>query len=471
MYVKWEESFDLLIADENDAFIDQLSELLEPCGFAIRKARDFEEATEQAQGDPPQFMLLGIRCESPLPLKRLQAWMNVLPGTRVLALMDEPLETYERLLRQIGVSLVIPRRLSLRQIAAMIVQQGELLHLEHQNVELRQMLNTRMAYENLLGGSPPMRSLYRLIDQIARTDTPILITGEEGTERIEVARAIHQKSHRALYPLLVVDCAKEVEDAAATRIFGPLGEGQYSTGPSPYESVFARAGKGSVVLHRIEAIAAEAQARLLDFLHRPFFQNETPGTPQPLARLIVTAGPNLLGRVESGQFMRELFYRLNILQVRVPALRDRREDIPILAHHFLRLAIQQLKRQPAGKGFNFSSDVILRLFQYDWPGNLSELENVIREVTEHLAGPQIELDDLPAAIRQPPVPDRKIADFNGFSNMALKEAKRLFETEYFKQLLRRTKGNMTKASRFSRVGRPYLYKKIREYGIEPDVYR
>jgi DNA-binding NtrC family response regulator len=433
----------------------------------VMQKRMIEEAAAIPGVESVGFLLAGFQGQGALQLQQLRHVIRSLEGTRVVVMIPEALESYDELLRQAGVCQVVSRELPPRQVAQFVIDQGVILGLERQNYHLRQMLDSRVVYGNMIGGSPPMRALYRLLDQIARTDAPVLVTGEDGTERVEVARAIHQKSGRSAAPIVAIDCGEGSHDPGGDFLFGAPGNGRHSAGPSR-GSAFARAGKGTLVLHRIEMLGMETQRRLLDFMHHPFFQNETPGSPQPLARLVATAGVNLLGKVESGQFLRELFYRLNILQVRVPALRERREDIPMLAQHFLRSADRKSGR--AAASYAFSSRAMLTLFQYDWPGNLEELDRIVREVATTIEGVQIEDDDLPEAIRKAGEPPEELRPSN-YLNVSLREAKRIFETDYFSSLLKRTQGNMTLASRLSRVGRPYLYKKIREYGLMPEEFR
>jgi DNA-binding NtrC family response regulator len=469
MSAAWEQLFDLLLVDRDAAFVKALGAQLQPAGFAIHVAPDMDEARSRLAVMSFDFVAVSIHGRRAIDVEALTELADAAESARLVVLLPETHESYEDALRQAGLNHVIARGLPMRQIARYLTAQGEIRHLELQNYRLRQMLDGRTGYEGLIGGSAPMRSLYKLLDQIARTDSPILVSGEDGTERVDVARAIHQKSERAAQPLIVVDCADGVQDPEGSHIFGPPGSGNFASGPNPRNSAFARAGKGTVVLHRIESLAPAAQQRLLDFLHRPFFQNETPSHAKPLARIIVTAGANLLSRVESGEFLRELFYRLNILQARVPPLHERREDIPLLAHHFLRVAGRRAAdRAPAS--YSFSGQALLMMFEYEWPGNVEELRDVVQEIAKRTQGPIIEVNDLPAKLQSAtqPAPGSKL---NGRNHMPLKEAKRLFESEYFTGLLKHVHGNMTMASRYSHVGRPYLYKKIREYGLEPEEFR
>ena len=469
-----DDQLEIQILDEDHDFARSVAVLLKSAGYLPYVAESFNDATRRHQQKPCQLLLLGIAADCTLDLRQMKALVRAMSGARIIAMIPEALEGYEEALREQGVGQIVGRTASARQAFQYVQAQADLCMLESQNYRLRQMLDGRTAYENLIGASAPMRALYRLLDQVARTDTPVLVTGETGTERLEVAQAIHSKSERALHPSVVIDCARGSEDAQGIFLFGPRGGGSYGDGPTVAGSAFARAGKGTLILQNVEQLGSIAQQRLLEFMHRPFFQNETPGSPQPICRILATAGPNMMARVDAGEFLRELYYRMNILQVRIPALRERREDIPMLAQHFLRTMARREGEGVGAKSLTFSSRAMLGLFQHDWPGNLDELSALVCELARNAQGQQIEAEDLPPHLQQRVVQSESPAAGEsavpGY-DMPLKDAKRVFETEYFTSLLRRTRGNMTMASRQSRVGRPYLYKKIREYGIEPESYR
>ena len=467
----WSETVDLVLVDDDHPFAEALATELKPAGFATRIADSLDEACTLIESATCDILVVGFHQAGDMNLNHYQVVLEKLVDICTTALVPEDSQHFDDLLHQVGFDAVLSRELPSRRLAQVLASQGEILHLKHQNYRLRQMLDTRTAYETLMGGSPPMQSLYRLLDQVARTDAPVLVNGEKGTERIEVARSVHRKSKRAPYPLVIVDCMEGQDDDCGEFLFGPMGQGEYASGPHPQQSAFARARNGTVVLHRVDYLRAQAQRRLLDFLRQPFFQDETAHCPQPLSRLITTTYPDLQQGVEEGRFLRELYYRVNILQSRVPPLRERREDIPLLAQHFLRTCIRANgDGNGNGAGLSVSSRAWLHLFQYDWPGNLKELAQLMQSLRESVTGAQIELEDLPEKLRQAGTPPPELRAEER-CDVPLKEAKHRFEAEYFKDLLLRTHGNMTLASRFSRVGRPYLYKKIREYGLQPDQFR
>jgi DNA-binding NtrC family response regulator len=270
--------------------------------------------------------------------------------------------------------------------------------------------------------------------------------------------------------MIVVDCAQIARARLEQQIFGPVGVGPYASGPSSENSAFARAGKGTLVLNHIEEADASVQKRLLNFFHQPYFQGETLATAQPIARIIAAAANDVERRVEAGEFNRELYFRLNILRARIPPLRDRREDIPLLAEHYLQCRPSENGSKKAKGPLSLSGEALMQFFRYPWPGNLQELETSIHDAAGRTRTQQIAREDLPETILK--FDDEEEGGARPISGcVPMKQAKRNFEADYFKSLLQHTKGNMTLASRISKVGRPYLYKKLKEHAIEPEDFR
>jgi two-component system, NtrC family, response regulator HydG len=225
-----------------------------------------------------------------------------------------------------------------------------------------------------------------------------------------------------------------------------------------------------VVINHIEESDPALQKRLLNFFHQPYFQGETLATPQPIARIVATAANDIERRVETGEFNRELYFRLNILRARIPPLRERREDIPLLAEQLLRCRTSENgSKKPRGP-ISLSGEALMQLFRYPWPGNIEELEASIGEAADKTRTQQINREDLPETLLK--FGETEEGGAHPISGcVPMKQAKRNFEADYFKSLLQHTRGNMTLASRISKVGRPYLYKKLKEHAIEPEEFR
>ncbi len=465
-----EERFSLLLVDCDTRWGRRLGQLVERSGLRFDFAQGLPEACESLRGKASELVAVGFGDPNWLNTKALRELRESAPQARRIALLDEPSEKYERLLRQSGFDEFLPRKIVPSQLATIFSQHAEVLRLEAELAYFQGLVEGRTCFEALLGGSAPMRALYRLIEQVSRTDAPVLVSGEAGVEFAEVAQSLHRRSERSMHPLIAIDCKRGAAEEVENSIFGPLGHDSYARGPSPEGSAFAQAGKGSLVFYNVEAMGAQALGRVVEFLRNPFFQGETSTTPQPIARIIATSTADLKSLVESGEFNREFFYRMSILQVQVPPLRERREDIPLLAENFL----QQLNRSPArkkGPAIALDSESILDLFRYSWPGNVEELTESLGQAVRDTKTYRIRPEHLALQIEQSKPRDAVAAPAPDGEPVPLRQAKRGFETDYFKNLLEQTRGNMTLASKISKVGRPYLYKKLKEYDIEPSDFR
>jgi len=457
----------ILLVRPDERGARQLGNLLEPFGLQLETAPDIESVHKMDDLDSLLFVIIepvgNIEAQAPaigdLILRVQQAWF--------ISLITAETAPYEDLLRLAGIKEFLPASIPPHQLASLLARYAEIYRLKEQNQRYRLMQECRTSYEYLIGSSLPMKALYRLIDQVSRAEAPVLVTGEKGSEFIEVARSIHERSDRCRGSFVVVDCEGVDHDDLEKQIFGPVGDGSYSEGPCPESSAFARAGKGTIVINRIEFSSHAIQRRLLNFLRNPYFQDETSATPQPIARVVATAGPTLEEKVEAGEFGRELYYRLNILHSKIPPLRERKEDIPLLVDHTL----QQISAETGKKSapLSLTGDAMIELFKYGWPLNLDELTRTVTDAARNTSTEEIGIEQLPAELIGAAVAEDNVGKVT--ASVPMKQAKRLFEAEYFKDLLRRTKGNMTLASRISRVGRPYLYKKLKEHEIDPDGFR
>lgn len=447
-----------------------LAEFIEPSGLEVFVFSSFDEVREEGLLERTAILLFDVGAKIEVLAPQVGDLTFKAPRTLVIALLAKGMENHEELLRHAGVHEFFPRGLPLHHLARILVRYSEIRRLEDQNNRYRALQESRTSFESLIGGSVAMRSLYRLIEQVSRADAPVLITGENGSEFLDVARSVHERSDRRREPMIVVDCSQTARAKLEHQIFGPVGVGPYAHGPSPDNCAFARAGKGTLVLHRIEEADPAVQKRLLNFFHQPYFQGETLATAQPIARIIATAGNEIERRVDVGEFNRELYFRLNILRVKIPPLRDRREDIPLLAEHYLQCRPSENGSKRSRGPLSLSGEALMQFFRYNWPGNLQELESSVLEAAGRSRTQQINRDDLPEAILS--VDEETRAGASPISGcIPMKQAKRNFEAEYFRSLLQHTKGNMTLASRISKVGRPYLYKKLKEHTIEPEEFR
>lgn len=466
-----EERPSLIIVDSDLQWAKRLGRLLDQEGFAVEYAAEVDEAEAKLKGGDADFIVLDLNDTASIQRDQLRDLTDGAPHVQFVGLIASGRgEDEEAMFRGAGLYDLLPHDMPIDRMARALGRLGSIRRLEAENEVLRHVVECRTAFESLLGGSAPMRALYRLIGQVSKTDAPVLITGEPGSEFGSVARSVHQHSERSIHPLVMIECDRSAPREVELAIFGRVGSGSHPNGPSAENSAFARAGNGTLVLSHVEHLGEAVQSRLLSFFHAPFFQGESSSSPQPIARIVVTSTVDLRGRMEKGGFSRELFYRLSVLQVRIPPLRERREDIPMLAEFELHRIASTNRKRKERTAPSLSTDALLQLFQYDWPGNVDELSATIQQGADRSKGSEIRKRHLPPSLLDGQE-EAETPKSHVHGDIPLREAKRSFESEYFKNLLRHTGGNMTLASRISKVGRPYLYKKIKDHSIEPNDYR
>jgi two-component system response regulator HydG len=338
---------------------------------------------------------------------------------------------------------------SMANQAAGVIRRA-LLH-EEEVRELQTCVQAPTEFCGIISKNPRMQSLFRLIEDVAPTDAGVLIQGESGTGKELAARAIHQKSSRREKPFIVIDCSAYPATLLESELFGHE-RGAFTGAIRQKSGRFEQADGGTVFLDEIGEIPPAAQIKLLRVLQTHRF--ERIGGEQTLAvdvRVIAATNRNLLDEVKEGRFREDLYYRLNVIPIHLPALRERRNDIPLLARHFLQgFAAAQAKRVEG-----FSADAMRLLLDYSWPGNVRELENSIEHAAVLVKAGRIEVEHLPPAIRD----SQSSQQASKSPTIAEHEVKLLQET------MEECGWNKKEAARRLGISRSTLYEKLKRYGI------
>ena len=323
---------------------------------------------------------------------------------------------------------------------------------EARNMEKR--LETSAEFQTIVGRDPKMQAVFRLIEDIAPTDATVLIQGESGTGKEMVARAIHQLSHRRDKPFVVIDCSAYPATLLESELFGHE-KGAFTGATRQKIGRFEKADKGTVFLDEIGEIPPSAQIKLLRVLQTQSF--ERLGGEKTLTvnvHFLAATNKDLLQEVKAGRFREDLYYRLNVIPIQLPPLRERPNDIPILARHFLRLFSAEQNKDI----HDFGSEAMRAILNYSWPGNVRELENSVEHAMVLAKGSRIEAIDLPApllglgrpTLKGPPI---------GLATMAEKEQ------EVLREALEKCQWNKKEAAKHLGIGRNTLYQKMKRYGI------
>jgi PAS domain S-box-containing protein len=314
---------------------------------------------------------------------------------------------------------------------------------------------TSFAFEQLIGQSAAMREVYRQLNLAADSDVTVLITGESGTGKELAARAIHARSDRRQHPLLAINCAAIPDALLESELFGHV-KGAFTGATSDKLGLFEAASGGTLFLDEIGEVSPAIQVKLLRVLQeREIRRVGDSRTRKVDVRLVTATNQDLQRRVADGAMREDFLYRINVFQIRMPPLRERREDIPLLVEHL----VPELSRSARHTVDGVARDAMDALRQYDWPGNVRQLRNALEYACVHARGDRISLLDLPADMRGhggPPAPDAS----QPWSEEEAAERERIVDA------LRQTGGNRTRAAQLLGTSRVTLWKKMGRYGID-----
>jgi len=338
--------------------------------------------------------------------------------------------------------------------------------LVHENRDLHRRIRGKDLFQDMVGASPAMQRIYETIRMVAKTDATVLITGESGTGKELVARAIHQRSERAGKNFVPVNCPALPENILETELFGYV-KGAFTDAKQDKKGLFQEADGGTLFLDEIGDLPTNLQTKLLRVLQEK--EIKPLGSPKSLkvdVRVLASTNRNLKERMGQERFREDLYYRLNVISIHIPPLRERPEDIPLLAEHFL----QRYSREYGKDGLQFSPGLREELGRSGWPGNVRELENTIRRAIILCRGPAITLSDL-----GPQVDEEGAVTHTQKAELSYKDAKRRtlerFNREYLTGLLLDHMGNVTHAARRCGLERQAFQQLLRRYGIKSEDYR
>lgn len=344
----------------------------------------------------------------------------------------------------------ITKPFSLEEFRMLIERALEMKRLRDDNIRLRKDINRYFCVPNIIGESAAMQRVFSLVERVAQTDSTVLILGETGTGKELVATTIHYQSLRKDKPLIKVNCAALPETLIESELFGHE-KGAFTGAVRRKLGRFELAHGGTIFLDEIGDMPILTQTRLLRVLQERTF--ERIGGSQPIAvdvRVIAATNKNLQEEVKAGRFREDLYYRLNVIPIVMPPLRERREDIPALVD----FALSKCSRN-AARGVRFSKEAMAALLQYDYPGNVRELENIVERSVTLSGSDIIEKEDLPAAV----------INKSGAQPLSLAEVAAQAEKEHIIRMLVAANGSKTKAAEMLGISRKTLWEKMNTYGI------
>lgn len=458
-----------LVVDGRDHVRSACANIAADLGFIARDADSSASAHNAIQQKRPDLLLIDLEIPGG-GLGLLDQVHCLHPSTRVVVMTEfASVENAVEAMR-LGASDYLPRPFTVDQLAAVLARASDRRHLDLESRILRDRIQTPAGLGELIGRSPEMEKLYRILSKVAFTSHPVLILGESGTGKELVARSIHFNGPGADRPFHLVDCSAGSPDALEAELFGrvsPNTPGHITPG------LLSSDDGGTILLDAIADLSPDLQSCLLRALQDKEVRTAGSIETRPLtARVLASTSRNLPALVDSGRFRKDLFYRLNVVNLRLPPLRDRKSDIPILARHFLR----RLERE-TGATLTLSDETLGLLEDYDWPGNVRELEAAMERACALNSGPVLHLGDLPTQLQdfrhqreaelaapEPGPPAPLPADFELPTGGAIVPIAAI-ERHVILKALHQLNGDKLTTARLLGIGKTTLYRKLREYGI------
>ncbi|MEI8182389.1 MAG: sigma-54 dependent transcriptional regulator [Desulfomonile sp.] len=381
----------LLVVDDEPSMREFLKIMLSNDGYEVRAASSGEQGLEMFMLHEPELVLTDVKMPgmSGLDLiKRIRSLNKSVPVIVITAFASA--EDALRAVRE-GAYDYLSKPFQLDDLRIIIRNALEVRRLRRENLELKRTIEERYRFENIIGKSPQMLEIFNLISRVAPSQTGVLITGESGTGKELVAKAIHHKSPRGQRPFVTVNCAAIPETLLESEMFGHV-RGSFTGAVATKPGLVELANTGTLFLDEVGEIPLSVQAKLLRFIQEREFRRVGDNEAKKIdVRIIAATNKKLEQEMEEGRFREDLYYRLNVIRVRIPPLRERIEDIPILVDHFLKgLSVAQ------GKKIDRVSSLALRvLCNYNYPGNIRELENIIERCVTLEESDQLTAENLP----------------------------------------------------------------------------
>lgn len=465
------EPFDIrfLVVDDEESIRRLCMTVAQGLGFTCMEAGNGEAALALLEEQPAHIILTDLVMPQMSGLEFLEKVRRMLPRSEVAVMTGHgSVETAVQAMK-LGAYDYISKPFSpLEELRLFLRRMAEKVRLVEENEFLRERMDAETELHGIVGASPKIQDVLRMIARLKDTRTPVLIMGESGTGKELVARAIHFRGTLASRPFVAVDCGSLVPTLIESELFG-YERGAFTGALRSKPGLFQSANGGTVFLDEIGELPLEMQAKLLRFLQekevRPVGSNQKFKVD---VRVIAATNRDLEAEYRTGQFRKDLYFRLNVVTVHLPSLRERRSDIPMLVHWFL-------DRSAKGSTMQVTSAAMKCLLQYDWPGNVRELENCVERATALGEGKLIEVSDLPPAIisqttvsqTHPSESGASVTAISPLSSNDLEDIERATIRRVFEQV----NGDKVVAGKILGISRATLYRKLKRYNISsrPDL--
>jgi two-component system, NtrC family, response regulator HydG len=443
----------ILVVDDEPDMCALLSDILKDEGYAVETASSGEKALAKMGEHEFGAVITDLNMKGMPGMTLLKEIKRLHPDTNVIIMTGfGSIESAIEAMKQ-GAYDYVTKPVKSEEILLTAQKAVREASLRRELTRLRKEVEKEYSFNQILGKSKPMQAVFELIRRITPSPSSVLITGESGTGKELVARAIHYNSPRASAPFIPVNCAAIPENLLESEMFGHM-RGSFTDAKTDRKGLFEEATGGTLFLDEISELPISLQAKLLRVLQEKEIRRVGGTRSIPVdVRVIAATNLDLAGEVKAKRFREDLYYRLNVIEVHMPALRERTEDIPLLAMHFVKKYAEPMKKNVAG----LTEGALALLMDYAWPGNVRELENVIERGVTLTRGEKIGSEDLPPALRGDSG-DRHMIEEAAEKTRTLGEVERA----YILRVMEKTAGNKYQAAQILGIDRKTLYRKLDE---------
>lgn len=448
----------ILVVDDQRGMCDLLETDLRLRGYNVRTATNAELAWNELQSGSVQVVVTDVRMPGRSGIDLCKSIVEQFPQISVIVMTAfGSVETAVDALRA-GAYDFITKPVEMDLLAAAIERALTKTRLQRQLQQLAEAVDHRTGFGEIIGESLAIQRIFALLAQVAPTESSVLVTGESGTGKELIARSIHRRSRRSSGPFVAVNCSAIPESLLESEFFGHA-KGAFTDAKSDRTGLFAKANHGTLFLDELGDLPLPMQAKLLRALEERVIRPVGSDREQSIdVRLVSATHRNLEAAIESHQFREDLYYRVNVIQIELPPLRQRGNDILLLAQHYLKQFSQAIEK-PIN---TIESSAAEKLLSYPWPGNVRELRNVIERAVALTVSPQITVDDLPEKIIKHSTKQLVFAGDDPSSLQPLAEVER----RYILHVLDVCRNNRTSTAHVLGMDRKTLYRKLRQYGVD-----
>jgi DNA-binding NtrC family response regulator len=448
----------VLIVDDEDTTRSLCQDVVSDAGLRTRTASTTEQALEILDQSPVDIVITDLRVPHIGGLALLKKIRESYPQTSVMVLTQYGTIESAVEATKMGAADYITKPFHIPELRSKLDRMVRMFEVDNENRVLRETLRTRPGFAGLIGISSKMQRVYKLIEKVCQHNYPVLILGESGTGKELVARSIHFSGLRRNRPFVPVDCSALPPNLIESELFGHV-KGAFTGATHNRQGLVETAENGTLFLDEIGELPTDMQAKLLRAIQekeiRPIGGSER---LQVAARVIAATNRDLESMVRLGTFRQDLYFRLNVVQIKLPPLRERKTDIPILISSFLEKQCSERE----GREFTFTEAAMSQMLSYDWPGNVRELENTVERATALSSGPLLDVADLPTYVQyatshRVPPPD-EIVPLEELEKRAILHA------------MQEASGDKLQAAKLLKIGKTTLYRKLKQYGAEGRRY-